>query len=128
LPQKDDVVLLKTAEGIKAVNINRIQDVTFKNPPRNIWGNVEFRNLLTLQPDWGGRKPERSVDVGLTYVQRGIQWIPNYKVTTDGTSKATVKLQATLLNELTDLNDVTTNLVVGVPTFHFKDTVDPMAL
>jgi hypothetical protein len=121
-------VLLKTAEGIKAVNINRIQDVTFKNPPRNIWGNVEFRNLLTLQPDWGGRKPERSVDVGLTYVQRGIQWIPNYKVTTDGTSKATVKLQATLLNELTDLNDVTTNLVVGVPTFHFKDTVDPMAL
>jgi hypothetical protein len=128
LPQKGEVVLLKTAEGVKAVNITRIQDVTFKDQPKNVWGNVEFRNLLTLQLDWSGRKPERSVDVGLTYVQRGIRWIPNYKVTIDGNGKAAVKLQATLLNELTDLNDVTCNLVIGVPTFQFKDTVDPMAL
>jgi hypothetical protein len=128
LPQKGDVVLLKTAEGVKAISLNRIQDVTFKDPPKNVWGNVEFRNLLTLQLDWKGRKPERSVDVGLTYVQRGIRWIPNYKVTIDGNGKAAVKLQATLLNELTDLNDVTCNLVIGVPTFQFKDTMDPMAL
>jgi hypothetical protein len=128
LPQKGEVVLLKTAEGVKAVNIARIQDVTFKDPPKNVWGNVEFRNVLTLQLDWNGRKPGRSVDAGLTYVQRGIRWIPNYKVTIDGNGKAAVKLQATLLNELTDLNDVTCNLVIGVPTFQFKDTVDPMAL
>ena len=62
------------------------------------------------------------------YLQRGIRWIPNYKVTIDGQGKATVKLQATLLNELTDLEDVTCHLVIGVPTFQFKDTADPMAL
>jgi len=39
-----------------------------------------------------------------------------------------VKLQATLLNELADLEDVSVNLVIGVPTFAFKDTIDPMAL
>jgi hypothetical protein len=39
-----------------------------------------------------------------------------------------VKLQATLLNELADLEDVSVNLVVGVPTFAFKGSLDPMAL
>jgi hypothetical protein len=38
------------------------------------------------------------------------------------------KLQATLLNELTDLKDATVNLVVGVPSFYFKETADPIAL
>ena len=120
LPQKGNVVLLKTTEGTKAVNVERILDVTFKEPPKTGWGSVEFRNLLTLKLDWGGRKPEPMVDMGLMYVQRGIRWIPNYKVTIDGAGKATVKLQATLLNELTDLEDVTCNLVIGVPTFQPK--------
>lgn len=128
LPQKGNVILLKTTEGTKAVNVERILDVTFKEPPKTGWGSVEFRNLLTLKLDWGGRKPEPLADMGLMYVQRGIRWIPNYKVTIDGAGKATVKLQATLLNELTDLEDVTCHLVIGVPTFQFKDTTDPMAL
>ena len=45
-------------------------------------------------------------------------------MTIDGAGKATAKLQATLLNELTDLEDVTCHLVIGVPTFQFKDTTD----
>jgi hypothetical protein len=128
LPQKGNVVLLKTTEGTKAVNVDRILDVTFKDPPKAAWSNVEFRNLLTLKLDWGGRKPAKIAEMGLMYLQRGIRWIPNYKVTIDGAGKATVKLQATLLNELTDLEDVTCHLVIGVPTFQFKDTTDPMAL
>lgn len=128
LPEKGNVVLLKTTEGTKAVTLERILDVTFKEPPKTSVGNVEFRNLLTLKLDWGGRKPEPTAEVGLMYVQRGIRWIPNYKVTIDGAGKATAKLQATLLNELTDLEDVTCHLVIGVPTFQFKDTTDPMGL
>jgi len=128
LPQKGNVVLLRTAEGTKAVPLEKIQDVTFKDPPKNAWGNVEFRNLLTLQLDWGGRKPEHAVEAGLMYLQRGLRWIPEYKVTIDGQGKAAVKLQATLVNELADMKDVTCHLVVGVPTFQFKDMLDPMAL
>lgn len=37
-------------------------------------------------------------------------------------------MQATLLNELTDLEKVTANLVIGVPSFFFKDTPDPISL
>src|SRR5262249_27233851 len=41
---------------------------------------------------------------------------------------AAVRVQATLLNELADLDDVSVNLVVGVPTFAFKETIDPISL
>jgi hypothetical protein len=128
LPQKGEVALLKTDEGVKAVSIGRIQDVTFKEPPRSSCESVEFRNLLTLQLDWKNRKPPARAAMGVMYVQRGIRWIPNYKVSIDGKGNAQVTLQATVINELTDLDDATCHLVIGVPTFQFKDTVDPMAL
>lgn len=64
----------------------------------------------------------------MLYLQRGIRWIPNYKVAIDGEGQAVVKLQAALINEMADLNNVTAHLVIGVPTFEFKDTPDPMSL
>ncbi len=128
LPQKGAVVLLKTQAGAKVVAFDRILDVTFKKEPNAKLAREEFRNLLTLKLDWGGAKPNANVDVGMLYVQKGIRWIPNYKISIDGEGTATVRLQATLLNELTDLNDVTANLVIGVPTFAFKETADPIGL
>jgi len=128
LLQKGNVVLLKTAAGVKVVNLDRIQDISFVGPYKNMLPREEFRNLLTLQLDWAGHRPQKEAPVGLLYLQRGIRWIPNYKVTIDGKGQATVKLQATLVNELADLNDVTAHLVIGVPTFEFKDTLDPISL
>jgi hypothetical protein len=128
LPQKGELILLKTAEGTKAVNLNRIVDVKFLNKYKTTLANEEFRNLLTLKLDWADGKSQPAADVGLMYLQQGMRWIPNYLVELDGSGKATVKLQATLLNEMTDLDNVTVNLVVGVPSFLFKDTIDPMAL
>ena len=128
LPEKGPVVLLKTAEGTKVVALERIQDVTFKHPLKPKVGQEEFRNSLTMKLDWAGRKAAESAEVGLVYLQKGIRWIPSYKVDLDGKGRAVVRLQATVLNELTDLDNATLQLVIGVPTFYFKDTVDPMAL
>ncbi len=128
LPEKGSLILLQTAEGLKALPIERIQQVTFKQAHKPAAANEEFRNLLTLKLDWGKAKPAKSTSVGLFYLQRGVRWIPSYKVEVDGDGKAIVKLQATLLNELADLDDVSVNLVIGVPTFTFKDLLDPIAL
>lgn len=128
LPLKGDVVILRTEAGMKVVNLARIQDVTFKGDYRRKLAHEEFRNLLTLRLDWGSAKPAKTADVGLLYVQRGIRWIPEYKVVLEGQNRATLRLQATIINEVTDLEDVTVHLVVGVPSFMFKDSVDPMSL
>src|ERR1019366_5559563 len=90
--------------------------------------NEEFRSLLTLKLDWAKAKPAKTANVGLFYLQKGVRWIPSYKVEIDGDGNAAVQLQATLLNELADLEDVSVNLVIGGPTFVFKDTIDPIAL
>jgi hypothetical protein len=128
LPVKGDLVLLKTDRGTKAVAIGRIQDITFRNAPRPKNSVEEFRHLLTMKLDWGERKPEATADVGMVYLQKGIRWIPGYRVALDGAGNAAVRLQGTLINELADLKDVTCNLVVGVPTFAFQGTPDPIGL
>ncbi len=128
LPEKGSLILFKTSKGVKAVNIDRIQQVTFLGPHKAAVASEEFRNLLRLTLDWGTRKPAGEADMGLLYLQKGIRWIPAYKFVIDGKGRATVQLEATVINELADLDDVTTNLVVGVPSFAFADTADPIGL
>lgn len=128
LPLKGNVIELRTAGGLKIVPIDSIRDVTFKADHKGRVSNEEFRNLLTLKLDWAGAKPDASADVGMMYLQRGLRWIPSYKIDIDGEGHASIKLQATLINELIDLDDVTANLVIGMPSFAFKDTVDPIAI
>ncbi|HEY7116319.1 MAG TPA: hypothetical protein VH475_07025, partial [Tepidisphaeraceae bacterium] len=128
LPVKGNVVLLKTQAGTKVVAFDRIVDVTFAKAPATNLAREEFRNLLTLKLDWGGKPAAKQADVGLVYLQKGIRWIPNYKVSLDGHGQAIVRLQATMINEMTDLDDVTANLVIGVPSFAFAATPDPIAL
>lgn len=128
LPEKAALVLLKTAGGVRAVPVARIEEVTFLDGPAASVAAEEFRNSLTLRLNWAGGKPAAQADVGMVYVQRGLRWIPEYRVDLDGKGKAHLRLQATLINELADLADVRANLVVGVPTFAFKETLDPMAL
>jgi hypothetical protein len=128
LAVKGNLVMIRTDAGTKAVSVDRIVDLTFAKPPTKTLAREEFRNLLTLKLDWGNQQPAKQADVGMLYLQKGIRWIPSYKVAIDGKGQAIVRLQATLINELTDLDDVTANLVIGVPSFVFAATPDPIAL
>lgn len=126
LPERSSLVLIETRAGVLTVPMDRIQTVSFRNPPRSKAVQEEFRSQLTVSAD--GRKQGEKASIGLMYVQRGIRWIPSYRMDIDGNGTARVQLQATLINEMVDLKDATVHLVVGVPTFAFKDTIDPMAL
>ncbi len=122
-------LLLKIGTGVKVIPLNQITSVLLETPDfKTTLTSEENRNLLTLKLQWPEDKPQRQADVGMMYLQKGIRWIPNYKVTIDGKGMATFQLQATLINEITDLHDVTANLVVGVPSFAFAKTPDPMGL
>jgi hypothetical protein len=128
LPVKGDVLLVKGANGTLAIPYGLIKHATFQADPKLKLAHEEFRNLLTLKLDWPNGRPGQNANVGLGYLQRGFRWIPGYRVAIDGKGNAAVKLQATMLNELADVKDITANLVIGVPTFDFKDTPDPIGL
>jgi len=128
LPQKGNVVLLQTSKGARTVAFDRILDITFTDKPKSTVEDEEFRNLLTMRLAWPEGQIGKQARAGLMYVERGVRWIPNYKVEMDGKGRTVVHLQATIINELADLQDVSANLVVGVPTFQFKDMTDPISL
>jgi hypothetical protein len=128
-PEVGKIVLLQMHEHTKAVPIDRIRDLSFPDSIRKELIVEEERALLTLQLG-SVRSDEqlRRANVGMVYLQKGLRWIPSYKLEIDGEGNAKLRLQATLINELADLKNTHVNLVVGVPSFAFKDELDPMAL
>ena len=134
LPVSSDLVFLRTDAGTRVLPMSRIQDITFRAEPNKKLGREEFRSTLELRmirrgAGEGAAEPvEGEAGVGLMYLQRGLRWIPSYRVELDGKGQARVWLQATLVNDLVDLDDVTCNLVVGVPTFALEGSTDPIGL
>lgn len=128
LPERSKLLLLQTHAGIVTIHLDQVDQVTFKEQPKAKITDEEFRNLLTLAVDRGQGAGGAQATVGLMYVQKGIRWIPSYQVALDGKGTARIRMQATLVNEMLDLKDATVHLVIGVPTFAFERTPDPMSL
>lgn len=126
-PDSQKLVLLKVNEGFKTIPIGHIQQLTFVDKPSEKVNKKEQKDTLTLNLKWASGEKHDTAGVGMAYVQKGIRWIPNYRVDIDGNGKAAIQLQATLINELQDLQDVKAYLVIGVPRFAFQDTPDPIS-
>lgn len=121
-----EIVWLQTKEGVLVRDLSSLNQVIFKTPPRAMLARPEFENLLHLQLEKAalGQKSQ----VGMVYLQKGLRWIPSYRLLLGQEGKASLKMQATLANELMDLQNTTANLVIGVPSFAFKDVIDPISL
>ena len=128
LPEQSKLLLLQTHAGIMTLPLDQVDQVTFKEQPKGKVTEEEFRNLMTLAVGKGQDSRKAEVSIGLMYVQKGIRWIPSYQVTLDGKGNARVRMQATLVNDMLDLKDATVHLVIGVPTFAFEHTPDPISL
>ena len=117
------VFLLKTREGVKALPVSQIQNITFLEKPTHSITRKETKETMTLKLD---RKSD-TAQIGMAYIQKGLRWIPSYRVEIDGEGNAVIKLQGTIINELADMENVSAHLVIGVPRFAFKDTPDPIS-
>ena len=121
------LALIKTLEGLRPIPLDAIDSLTLRDKSETRLSEDVSRAALTLRLDWAA-KPPKAARVGMMYLQKGIRWIPSYRIEIDGKGQAKVQLKATLINELADLDNVDAHLVVGVPSFAFKDTPDPISL
>jgi len=68
----------------------------------------------------------------MMYFRPGFRWIPTYRINLPGEEaghqKATLSLQAEILNEAETLRGVPVDLVVGVPNFRFRTLPSPLCL
>lgn len=71
-----------------------------------------------------------NVRLGIAALERGIQWIPSYRVEVKGSpvTEAKLELEALLINDMTDLTEADVYFVVGVPHFLFQNEISPLAI
>lgn len=118
--------------GREAIPMGSLQFVRFLSTldPEAEITTPTHENQLSLEFAWQdpGAIAEQA-EVGVMYLQKGMRWIPSYRVTLlDDAKSARIELQASLINDLIELDDATVHLVVGVPRFEFEHTPDPIAL
>ncbi len=90
-------------------------------------GQIEAKKEIVLQFP-ATKNAKTPVKLDWEYYRPGIRWIPTYRLTLGKDGKARLRMQAEILNEMEDMDDVPLELVVGVPNFRFRDTVSPMIL
>ena len=118
------LLLVQTASGTRALSMARVRDLEVQGElAATVREEIEAERL-TLTVDGGGP----AAKVGVMYVQKGLRWIPSYRLDIDGAGKVAVQLEATLVNDLVDLDHATVNVVIGVPQFAFAGLVDPISL
>ncbi|MFO0932582.1 MAG: hypothetical protein U1E39_07720 [Planctomycetota bacterium] len=81
-----------------------------------------------LTVDLGAAAAGRAVTVHLLYFTDGVRWIPTYRVEGTLEKEAELSLTGEVVNDAEDVTDAAIDLVVGVPSFRFKETVSPLTL
>lgn len=122
-------VMVQSATGVSMINRSTVQNLFVEDtdPATTLEGTKKIRTL-EIHAERKGAALNGSAETGLVYLQRGVRWIPDYRIRLDGKGKAALSLQATIINELMDFESARVNLVVGVPSFVMHGSLSPMAL
>jgi hypothetical protein len=120
-------VMIRTMQGVRMIKRENVAGLTLAAPDTGTTDTKKVREIAMHvvskdKPATGER------EVGIVYLQKGIRWIPEYRVEMLDGSKAKITLQGTIINEMVDLENADLRLVVGVPSFIMKDTLSPLAL
>lgn len=123
-PQSATLVIVETEEGVVALNKGNVSRIDFPGTismtltTREKAKRIKFR-LATEQ---------RSARLSLSYLQKGITWIPSYLIDISDPGKTRITMKATVINDVEHLENVDVFFVVGYPNFAYADILSPMAL
>jgi len=122
--------ILRTDEGDVLLPVAQVRSVLVKDMKTTIGKTLTTsKKTKRLSFKFDGAEKKRALSI--MYFRPGIRWIPTYRVSLNDQKEkktAAVSLQAELMNEAEDLNDVPVDIVVGVPNFRFRGTPSPMVL
>ena len=122
--------ILSTADGDVLLPVSQIRTLTVPDMRTTIARKVtktKRSKRLTIRLADANKEHELTI----RYFRPGLRWIPAYRINLAEDAKvkkAKISLQAEILNEAEDLEDVPIDIVVGVPHFRFKETPSPLVL
>jgi hypothetical protein len=122
-------VMIETGKGVELIQRADIRGISLadKNPATTHTETKEVREIA-VHATAKGKPLSGKAPVGMVYLQKGVRWIPSYRVELLEDGKARVSLRGTIINDLADFENAHLRLVVGVPSFIMKDTLSPVAL
>jgi hypothetical protein len=123
-PYQGLIVIINTKDGDVVINKNTISKIQFSPgySDRILDQKKEKRIKFKLST------PKKKAKLSLSYLQKGISWLPSYLVNIEDPKKARITMKATIINDVEDLKDVDAFFVVGYPNFMYADVLSPMAL
>ena len=121
-------VALRTETGTMIFPASIIQLFEISGQPKYEKPKVTKENRLAIKTE--GAKDGQNITLGLAALERGIRWIPAYRVEVKGEpiKEAKLELEAAVINELADLKGSEVSFVVGVPSFLFQETTSPLSM
>jgi hypothetical protein len=123
-PYPGAIVIIRTKDGDVALNKNAVS-------------KIEFSTTYSTKTQSKGREkrikfkvatPKKRAKLSLSYLQKGISWVPSYLVNIEDPKKARITMKATLINDVENLENVDAFFVVGYPNFMYADVLSPLAL
>ena len=122
----NNTIALKTQSGTLFIPFSSIYNVEILGSAKLNRLNKETRLSLKVK----GAKDGQDIKLGVAALERGIRWIPAYRVEVKGSpiKEAKLELEAMLINELTDLKNSEVNFVVGVPSFLYQNSISPLSM
>lgn len=122
------VVALKTEFGTAFFPVGSIRNIEIIGQPKMEKSLLTKEKQLKIKVE--GAADGQKANIGIAALERGIRWIPAYRVEVKGNpiKEAKLELEAMLINELTDLKDSEIYFVVGVPHFMFQDIMSPLSM
>ncbi len=92
-------------------------------------GKNNYVSEFRVSPDYLSillEEVKRNQEIELSYIQKGISWVPNYNIILNENKTGTLRLDASIINEIEDLNNVKVNFAVGLPYFPYADKNSPI--
>ena len=123
-PVTSSDVELKAADGsIISIRSGDIRAVTISGGA-NQFGETKKEGYVTLKLK-GADSGE--VPIGYQFLEKGIRWMPSYRLELVDEKTAALSLQGEIVNDIQDLEGAMLHLVVGVPNFEQGELLSPLA-
>ncbi len=123
-PKLAAIVILDTGDGEVVINKSNISKVEFSKGFSTSYLSKEKAKRIRFKVT----ASKKEAKLGLSYLQKGITWVPSYLINIGDSKKARITMKATLINDAEELENVDFFFVVGYPNFLFADVLSPMAL
>ncbi len=118
------LLLLKSEGKTVAMSADSVTVVAIQNVPSLTVTDETLESALRFRL----KGAPASAQLTMGHLQEGLGWTPSYMVTLKDDKTAQLTMQAVLINDVEDLQDVDVFFVVGAPNFAYADHLSPMAL